>query len=60
MYRQVQLQGQSNGWLFEQKPGKQVKFGAYQYFFWTLSNLAREQDRRLLPSLVETTAFSLW
>jgi hypothetical protein len=60
MYRRVRLQGRSNGWLFEQKPGKPAKFGAYQDYFWTLIDLARQQDPRLLPNLVETTDFSLW
>jgi hypothetical protein len=60
MYWWVRLQGRSNGWLFEQKPGKPAKFGAYQDYFRTLIDLARQQDPRLLPSLVETTNFSLW
>jgi hypothetical protein len=60
MYRRVRLQGRSNSWLFEQKPGKQAKFGAYQDYFRTLIDLARNQDPRLLPSSVETTDFSLW
>ena len=50
MYRRVRLQGRSNGWLFEQKPGKQAKFGAYQDYFQILIDLARQQDPRLLPS----------
>ena len=54
------MQGRSNGWLFEQKPGKPAKFGTYQDYFQTLINLARQQDPRLLPSSVETTDFSLW
>jgi hypothetical protein len=60
MYRRVRLQGRSNGWLFEQKPGKPEKFGTYQDYFRTLIDLARQQDPWLLPSLVETTDFSLW
>ena len=60
MYRWVRLQGRSNGWLFEQKPRKPAKFGKYQDYFWTLIDLARQQEPRLLPSLVETTNFSLW
>ena len=60
MYRRVHLQGRSNGWLFEQKPGKPAKFGNYQDYFWALIYLARQQDPRLLPSSVETTDFSLW
>ena len=55
MYRWVRLQGRSNSLLFEQKPGKQAKFGTYQDYFQTLINLSRQQDPRLLPSLVETT-----
>ena len=58
MYRRVRLQGRSNGWLFEQKPGKPAKFGTYQDYFRTLIDLARQQDPRLLPRLVETTEFS--
>ncbi len=60
MYPWVQLQGRSNGWLFEQKPGKPAKFGTYQDYFRTLIDLARQQDPQLLPSSVETTNFSLW
>ena len=60
MYRRVRLQGRSNGWLFEQKPGKPEKFGTYQDYFRTLIDLARQQDPRLLLSSVETTDFSLW
>jgi hypothetical protein len=60
MYQRVQLLGRSNGWLFEQKPGKPAKFGANQDYFRILIDLARQQDPRLLPSLVETTDFSLW
>jgi hypothetical protein len=48
MYWPVWLQGRSNSWLFEQKPGKPGKFGAYQDYFWTLIDLARQQDLRLL------------
>ena len=54
------MQGRSNGWLFEQKPEKPAKFGTYKDYFRNLINLARQQDPRLLPSLVETTDFSLW
>jgi hypothetical protein len=60
MYQRVHLQGRSNGWLFEQKPGKPAKFGNYQDYFRALIDLARQQDPRLLPSSVETTDFSLW
>jgi hypothetical protein len=60
MYRRVWLQGRSNGWLFEQKPGKPAKFGTYQDYFRTLIDLTRQQDPWLLPSSVETTDFSLW
>jgi len=59
MYRRVHLQGRSNGWLFEQKPGKPANFGTYQDYFRTLIDLARQQDPRLLPSSVETTDF-MW
>ena len=58
MYWRVRLQGRSNGWLFEQKPGKPAKFGTYQDYFRTLIDLARQQDPWLLPRLVETTKFS--
>ncbi len=54
------MQVRSNGWLFEQKPGKPAKFGTYQDYFRTLIDLARQQNPRLLPSLVETTDFNLW
>jgi hypothetical protein len=44
MYQRVRLQGRSNGWLFEQKHGKPVKCGTYQDYFWTLIDIARQQD----------------
>ena len=59
MYRWFRLQGRSNGWLFEQKPGKPAKFGIYQDYFRTLIDLTRQQDPRLLSSSVETTDFSV-
>jgi hypothetical protein len=46
--------------LFEEKPGKQAKFGHYQEYFRSLVERVREEDPKLVPSTVETTNFSLW
>ena len=54
------MQSRSNSWLFKQKPDKPGKLSTYQDYFRTLIDLARQQDPRLLPSLVDTTNFSLW
>jgi hypothetical protein len=56
----VRLQGRTLGWLFEEKPGKQAKFGKYQEYFRTLIAQVREEHPKLVPSAVKTTDFSLW
>jgi hypothetical protein len=60
MYRRIKLQGRTLGWLFEEKPGQRAKFGRYQNYFRSLVEQVREEDRKLVPSAVETTDFSLW
>jgi hypothetical protein len=60
MYRQVRLQGRTLGWLFEEKPSKRAKFGHYQEYFRSFVERVREKDPKLVPSVVETTNFSLW
>jgi hypothetical protein len=60
MYRRVRLQGRTLGWLFEEKPSKQAKFGHYQEYFRSLVKQVWEEDPNLVPSVVETTNFSLW
>jgi hypothetical protein len=59
MYRQVRLQGRTLGWLFQEKPGKWAKFGHYQEYFRSLVQQVQEEDPKLVPSVVETTDFSL-
>ena len=60
MYHRVRLQGQTKGWLFEEKLETRAKFGRYQECFRSLIDSAREQDKKLVPGSVETNDYSLW
>ena len=60
LHRQVHLQNQTTGWLFQNRRGVCSKFGIYDHIFRAPVDTARELHFRLLPEVVETGDFSLW
>ncbi len=60
MFRRVNLQHRTKGWLFEIRTGARAKFGRYDTTFWTLVGLARATNSRLVPQAIEAEDFSLW
>ena len=60
MYRRVDYQHCTKGWLFQTSTGARAKFGKYDATFRTLVTLARGTNSMLIPGAIEPEDFSLW
>ncbi len=60
MFRRVNCQHRTKGWLFETGTGTRAKFGKYNPMFRTLVSQARITNSRLVPQSIEAEDFSLW
>ena len=60
MFRRVNCQHRTKGWLFETGTGTRAKFGKYDPTFRTLVSQARITNSRLVPQSIKAKDFSLW
>jgi hypothetical protein len=60
MFRRVNFQHRTKGWLFETGTGARAKFGKYNPTFQTLVSQARITNSRLVPQSIKAEDFSLW